>query len=308
MKDARKAKEIILSQDFRTYSMADRYRQLESRTNYDFSAVIRLLEHLPVFIDGESHQIIRKAMARQISRTQKCQFSLSEEILEQLLRTLLHPDRDMDLVVGFAQPLWRAISSSIVPRSELVLSLVDEIPGLFSPLLSIRKRKDICTKIEDFLNLHNNDQEDELILLCLASLGTRPFAGTLSLSLYEIFLRNPEKRFCDIQWPAIFPSSSLRYVDRICLRQTRISDLVFDVGERVRCFTQSEGYTLEENTSSLFGFGLHTCLGKSISERVWKLIIEKFSKIEIRATCKNIIMSPHNDPFMMAAHAYVRLS
>lgn len=287
--------------------MADRYRQLQSRSNYDFSPAIKLLEHLPVFIDGDQHQTIRKVMAKQISRTQKCQFSASEEILERLITHALMPQRQIDLVSEFAQPLWRAISGSIVPREGAMPELVDDVPGLFSPLLSIRKRVEICDKIRAFLDACQADQEDSLILLCLASLGSRPFTGTLSLSLFDIIQKNPNRRFSEIEWPDIFPSSSLRYVDRICLRQTEISHQTFNQGDRVRCFTQLESYSGEDNTRSLFGFGIHTCLGKSISERIWRLIVDKFAKSDVRATSDHIIMSPHNDPFVMAASAYVSL-
>ena len=98
-----------------------------------------------------------------------------------------------------------------------------QIPDLFSPLLSIRERLRINKRIEGFLKAHREDEQQQLILLCLISLGARPFAGTLSLSLYEIFEANPRSRMCDLTWPEMFPSSSLRFVDRICTKQTAIS-------------------------------------------------------------------------------------
>lgn len=308
VEDARLTKEIILSPDFRTYSMADRYRQLQARTKHDFSAAIRLLEYLPVFIDGDHHMRIRKAMAKQVSRTQKCQFSTSVEQLDQLIASKLLPGTEMDLVDDFAQPLWRAISGSIVPRNPAMLQLVDDVPALFSPILSIAKRIELCDRIEAFLNLQGEDEEDELILLCLATLGTRPFAGTLSLSLYEIIGSNTGKRFCEITWPEAFPVSSLRFVDRICLRPVSMVGHNFEAGERVRCFTQRSHYTVEENSSALFGFGSHTCLGKSISERVWKLVVAKLSQSTIKADCLGLTISPHNDPFYMAQEACIRLN
>lgn len=308
IRDASTAKAIIASPDFETYSMAERYRELELRTKLDFSAAIKLLDYLPVFIDGEFHQKIRKAMAKQISRTKDCQLAASREKLENLFKHGFRRNTRVELVKDFSLPLWRAISLSIAPLGRNALDLADEIPGLFSPALSIRERIKINDKIRDYLGAHADDEEDQLILLCLVSLGARPFVGTLSLSLYKIFEANPQSRMNELVWPEMYPSSSLRYVDRVCVKQTGISHAEFRVGERVRCFTHSEGYSIEENRRALFGFGAHTCLGKSISEKVWSLVVETLSQSDLRVECLDIVMSPHDDPFLMPSQINIELT
>jgi len=309
IKDAQIAKAIILSPDFETYSMADRYRELSRRTAIDFSASIKLLEHLPVFINGENHQRIRKIMAKQVSRAKESQLAAVQQSLGNLFKHCFRPAAKIDLVADFAQPLWRSISASIVPSDENLLDLVDEIPELFSPLLSIRVRAKINDKIGVFLQSNSGaeDEDELLILLCLASLGARPFIGTLSLSLYEVFRNHPELRMRELSWPATFPSSSLTYVDRICMTAADYTGFKFEKGKRVRCVTQNPSYSVDENRRALFGFGAHTCLGKSISERVWTLIAERLSKSELRAECLSIEMSPHGDPFKMPVKIEIRL-
>jgi len=304
--NAKHAKAIILSSDFTTYSMADRYRDLMRRTNVDFNAAITLLEHLPVFIDGDSHQRIRKLMAKQISRTKSDQLSAATEVLPLLVQKTFMLARDTELIAEFCQPLWRAISATIVPPNEATLELVDAIPGLFSPVLSIRERVKINDLIANFMEEQPVDRDDELILVCLAALGARPFVGSLGLSLWAIFQRNEGLNLSEVSWPAIFPSSSLTYVDRIHSRQVD-SSLSFATGDRVRCITQHEGYSCEENRSSLFGFGAHTCLGKSISEKVWGLVGKELSRVKLRANCRSIVMSPHNDPFQMPGRIEIRM-
>ncbi len=287
--------------------MADQYRQLQAHTGYDFSAAIKLLEHLPVFMDGDHHMRVRKAMARQIAGSQKCQFSAAVEKLDDLIATKLLPATKIDLVADFAGPLWWAVSSSIVLRSPATVRLVDDIPGLFNPILSLSKRLDISKRIDAVLRLAGEDAEEELILMGIATLGARPFAGSISLSLYEIIQKNAGKQFSDIAWPEIFPATSLRFVDRICLNPVTIGDNSFEAGEWVRCFAQRGDYTREENNAALFGFGVHSCLGKSISERVWKLVTEKLSQLPLSATPLDLVISLHTDPFYMAQSAYVQL-
>ena len=308
VRDEKIAKAIILSPNFSAYSMASGYRELAQRTKLDFAAAIKLLDCLPVFMNGDSHQRIRKAMAKQLSRTKDCQFSFSSETIESLFKLAFRRNAQLDLVNDFSRPLWRAISASISAFNEDFLELADEIPDLFSPLLSIRERLRINKRIEGFLKAHREDEQQQLILLCLISLGARPFTGTLSLSLYEIFEANPRSRMCDLRWPEMFPSSSLRFVDRICTKQTAISDSEFHADDRVRCFTQSKDYSSEANRKALFGFGAHTCLGKSISEKAWGLVVKTLSQSDLRAECVSITMSPHDVPFLMPSHAKIALT
>ncbi len=306
--DEKIAKAIILSPKFSAYSMASSYRELEQRTKLDFASAIKLLDCLPVFINGDPHQRIRKAMARQLSRTKDCQFSSCSDTIESLFKLAFRRNASLDLVEDFSRPLWRAISASIVAFDDDIVELAEQIPDLFSPLLSIRERLRINEKIEVLLRAHRDDEDEQLILLCLISLGARPFVGTLSLSLYEIFKANPRSRMCDLTWPEMFPSSSVRFVDRICTSQTAISDSEFEADDRVRCFTQSKDYSSEANRKALFGYGAHTCLGKSISEKAWGLVVKTFSRSDLRAECVGIAMSPHDVPFLMPSHAKIALT
>ena len=288
--------------------MADRYRDLAERTKLDFSPAIRLLDCLPVFMDGEVHQRVRKAMAKQISKTKDCQLAASREQLAILFERVFRRNTQIELVEQFSKPLWRAISASVVEPNSETLDLVDEIPTLFSPILSLRERIRISDRIGAYLGADPEEGDDRLILLGLAALGARPFVGTLSLSLYEVFKENPKARMCDLAWPQLYPSSSLRYVDRICGKEAEVDKSAFHPGERVRCFTQSADYSDEENTHALFGYGAHTCLGKSISEKVWGLVVETFSRSDLRAEPLTITMCPHNDPFLMPTQIHIALT
>jgi hypothetical protein len=307
IEDAQAAKAAILSAEFTTYSMADRYRELSDRTKLDFSAAIKLLDHLPVFLDGEKHQKIRKVMAKRISETKDSQLAASQETLRALCTSVFRPGSEIDLVPDFCQPLWRSISSVIVPYSETMLELVDAIPALFSPYLSIRERAKINAGVAAFLETHCAHSDDNLLLLCLASLGARPFVGTMGLSIWETFQTYPSAKMSEMAWPSMFTSSSLTFVDRIFSAPSKQCPHSLETGDRVRCFTQSRLHSPEENRMALFGFGAHTCLGKSISEKIWKLVVVAFSQIDLRVDCRSIEMSPHNDPFQMPASIKVAL-
>lgn len=298
------AKAIIVSKDFDNYSMAERYRELERRTGLRFPHAIRLLEHLPVFMNGDAHQRIRKAMARQISKTKDCQFARAQAVFADLVERHFRPGAEIDLVTDVATPLWRAISAEIVPRDGLSVELVDQIPGLFSPILSIRERQRIDREIGAFEAA--SPGEDNLVLLCLAALGARPFIGSWSLSVYAVLQDNPGRRLPEIEWPAAYADSSLTYVDRMCTRA--VAEQAIEEGDRVRCMTQHPDYSAAQRKQALFGFGGHTCLGKSISEKVWTMSTGELARLDLAAECLGKEMSPHNDPFSMPASIRIALS
>jgi len=293
--DFETAKSIITSKSFDNYSMADRYRELEARTGLHFPHAIALLERLPVFLNGDIHIRIRKAMARQISQTKECQFAQAQTLFKELLQAHFKAGSRFDLVADVARPLWRSVSTAIVPRNEFSVELVDEIPGLFSPILSIRERLRIDRLIGEYAEVFPG--EDSLILLCLAALGARPFIGSWSLSIYQLLEENPGRALSAIAWPEAYPDSSLTYVDRVCNDAAQERD--FSFGERVRCMTHYSGYSMEQRKLSLFGFGAHTCLGKSISEKVWTMTTRELSGIDLVPNCLGKNMSRHSDPFQM---------
>jgi hypothetical protein len=302
--DFETAKTIIQSKSFDNYSMANRYRELEARTGFDFSHAIALLERLPVFLNGDVHFRIRKAMARQISHTKECQFAHAQVAFRGLLEKHFKTGARPDLVTELAQPLWRSISTVIVPRNALSVELVDQVPGLFSPILSIRERLRINALIGDYTK--EFPSEDALVLLGLAALGARPFVGTWSLAIDQILLENPGRPLSEIAWPDAYPVSSLTYVDRVCTELAPEHEI--KVSERVRCMTQHPGYSTEQRKMSLFGFGAHTCLGKSISEKVWTMTVAELAKFDLIATCLGADMSPHSDPFHMPSSIRVMLA
>jgi hypothetical protein len=298
---------VIKSERFETYSMAARYRELGQRTGINFDAIVQLMDFLPVFIDGERHINIRRSMARRVASSKSLQEAAVSDTIRSLVEKLFVPPNDVELSSQFAQPLWRAISASIVERSDGMLDLIDEIPSLFYPTLSIRDRIKINAKLASFLDADRANQDERLTNLGLAVLGSRPFVGSVALSIYEVVARNAGKNSNEITWPEFFPASSLSFVDRICKDNTRIDDWQFDAGSRIRCYTQDPTYSPEQNNAALFGFGRHTCLGKGISEFAWGTLVERLAQIDAILVPLSIQITEHTEPFSMPALACIGL-
>jgi hypothetical protein len=290
---------VMRSNDFGQHAMAEQYRELKKRTGLDFDATIQLMEFLPAFIDGDRHMEIRKAMARQLAASKKRQEETAATQIALLFDKLIVRPSEIELVSQLALPLWREISASIVGQNQDALDLINEIPLLFAPTLSIRERLKTNEKLRNFIDNIQTNINDCLCTLALMILGAKPFVGSVALSLYQIIAENIGRKSNEIKWPRIFPASSLTFVDRICKHATKIDNDVFSVGARVRCYVQDAAYSAEQNGALLFGIGVHTCLGKGISEFVWKVLTQHFSQLEAYLQSLDIQMAAHTEPFSM---------
>lgn len=296
---------VIRSEAFLQYRMADQYRELKRRTGLDFGATIQFMDYLPLFADGEEHLKRRRMMARKLAATRNLQEEAVTAKISWLFQNLFVPPRELELLTEFARPLWREISASIVDRSEENLDFIDELPSLFYPTLSIRERMKINEKLRTFLDVNRSNIDEALCNLSLALLGARPFVGSLVHSVYQVVTLNAGKKSSAIRWPEIFTDSSLNFVDRVCGHDTRIDAHEFNVGSRVRCYTQDESYSAQQNKEMLFGLGAHACLGKGISEFSWKLLIRHLAQLDAILVPLGREVSTNTEPFVMPLAARI---
>jgi cytochrome P450 len=305
LKDPIAVGSVMRSDNFGQHSMSERYRDLKRRTGLNFDATIQLMDFLPAFLDGDRHMKIRKAMARHIAASKRGQEKTAATQIEFLLGKLFVPPSEIELVSQFALPLWQEISASIVGHNKDAFDLINEIPLLFSPTLSIRERVKINGRLGKFIEKNQANIDDNLCTLGLMVLGAKPFVGSLALSLYQIIANNAGKKSNEIRWPKIFSASSLTFVDRVCKHATQIGNDVFSVGDRVRCCSQNPTYSTEQNSTLLFGLGVHTCLGKGISEFVWTALTEHLGQLGTYLVALDNQTDVYTEPFSMPSVARI---
>ena len=296
---------VIRAEAFRQYRMADQYRELKRRTGMNFDATIQFMDFLPLFDDGEEHIRKRRMMARKLAASRSLQEEAVTTKISSLFQDFFVPPREIELLSEFALPLWRVISGSIADRRDEILDLIDDIPSLFYPTLSIRERMKIDEKLRRFMDVNRSNIDEALCNLSLAILGARPFVGSLVHSVYQVVALNAGKKSSAIKWPEVFPASSLNFVDRICRHDTRIDAHEFNVGNRVRCYTQDEAYSTQQNKEMLFGLGTHACVGKGISELSWKLLVQHLAQLDAILVPLGREISTNTEPFFMPAAARI---
>jgi hypothetical protein len=244
--------------------IADAYRTLEQRFHLDFSAAIRLLECLPVFLSGQKHKRIRKDMATSMAAVRiEQELAISKYIVH--LDDLLIPNQTIDLKNNFIKPLWRHLVNFNHQFSSEYLNLVEEIPYLFYAKLSIKRRIEINQRIAQYISTIDAEDEKEWIRLGQHVLGFTPLIESFTISLYDIFIKNQGIALSDIHYPSAIPISAVRTTDRW------VGD------EVVRCPLHSNQYSNEINQKYMFGVGPHACLGGPISRFIWPLVTQRLS-------------------------------
>ncbi len=298
------AREIIVSKTFENYPMSEKYRKLQAKTGLDFSAIIYLLDHLPVFLNGDVHKNIRKKMATVIATSKTQQEEAVRTTVDQLLSRYFHSNCEFDLVADFAKIIWKAISRQIIGETTELQNVVETIPFLFDPTLSIRKRLAINSTLNK--NIKKTDEE-AMLKIALASVGSRPFVGSIVLSIFDTIEKNLGSPLANYEWAEDYGVSSLTYVDRICMKDQTINSSHVLKNERVRCITQSEQYSADENLAALYGFGRHLCLGRHISQYTYSYLIQEFKRISSVLTPLSLQMEKQSKPFRLPQSAIISI-
>ena len=298
-------KDILASRAFHPYRMADQYEQLQQTSGIDFSSCIRVLKLLPVFLDGTPHKSIRKQMALRMQATKADQEAAVIAQLDVLLARHFGQSGEIDLVDDFATPLWRSLSRSILQRDDALLNVVDDIPLLFFASLSLNKRKQINSAITACIDKYG----DEIIIdMALASLGVKPFVGSLALSFYDAIEKNCGRLLGTYTLGEKFGKSSLNFVDRIASQSIDVGGKTYAKGQRVRCVTQSSQYSDTENTGLLYGAGNHICLGKAIAQFALTYLNNACKQYPCVITPVSVHMLSDQEPFAMPKHLRVAIN
>jgi hypothetical protein len=306
VRNATLAPKLIRSSAFRTVSVAEVYRQIAAKTGLDFNATIELLKYFGTFIDGDHHKKIREIMAKRVAASSRLQVERLQKELTRIFQTIVRPPNEVELVSQIVKPLWRVIASAIWPVEESAIELAYEIDMLFCPTLPLRERLELNERIDRFRS-KDGFKEEDLIHLCLAALGARTFVGAITLSLYETVSKHPDVRSSAIAWPNTIPSSALSFVDRICVENTKMGQLKFRVGDRVRIFTKDMAFSEDEKARLCFGVGAHSCLGRPISETAWRLLAAQLADSDVVLVPIKLQMSEHNEPFSIPIEASVSI-
>lgn len=273
---------LLRSADHVPLSMANVYRQIAKRLGVDFSASIRLLDTLPVFLHGDQHKRIRRQMATQMAGERTEQEAAARAFIE-ALNQHIPPHEPFEWISGYLHPLWRRMHGIDAQVHDDLFHFIATAPRLFNMKSTLRERLLINAWIERFIAIDASTADERLLHLGQSVLGFTPLTATLAMSLHQVFAANPHQLLTDIHYPALYPRSAVQTTDR---HQTGSSH---EAG-MARCVLHSRHRTEEQNNASLYGVGEHVCLGRPLANAVWTMLTDKLSRMPHRVMASALQM------------------
>lgn len=301
------ARRIISSREFQALDMAQKYCEISERTGINFDAAIALMAHLPIFLNGENHKKHRQELAKIYVTSRQEQEKNVDNVLKEMSYMLEQLEGELDLLLEIGKPLWEAVSSAILSNTSFDNGLISDLPDLFYPNLSIRRRKDLNDRLAAELNnISSAVREETLHKISVLVLGARPLMHSIAISIFKVATKNAGQRLSSVKFSRSYTDSSLRYIDRIATEDAIIDSCSRTSGSRIRCVSFDESYSEYDNSKYIFGSGRHLCLGRPISNYIWEKLVALLTALDKTITPVNLTLA-QKEPFLMANISLIEL-
>lgn len=280
---------ILKSRDFDVLSPVAAYKKLEDHTGLDFGAVTTSMDAMPLFVDGERHRELRAEMAKIMGKDRPLQSKVLASKADSIFSNYVRPNGAIDFVTDLTLPLYHALTKVLVGVDWTETFLSDDYPRLLDPVQSLNSRKALNASLVEALDRHKDDGVSAETIMALVMLGHDTFVGAIALSLWLTIEHNQGKMLSEIDWPMTLPATSAPFVDRVAARDCEIAGYKISKGKRLRMVLDaiSEYGPLEQH-DLIFGKGVHSCIGRSISENSWKMLTEKLSSFDMYARASSL--------------------
>lgn len=278
---------ILGAADFAPVPCGDAHRVLGDKFDLDVSEILAVSQHIPLCLRGDTHLAARRRIAEIISGSATETRAEVEREVPAMISALLTPGHH-DVMQEFVTPLVNKIIGKTV-GFPLQLDEDTLVSRVFSHTIGISKRRRMNTELRE-LRLaistklpHLNDIEiGDRLALCI--LGSDAMRGTLACSLHAMFqtgLPAPS----DPTLTQTYAKTGVPFIDREALvsvkveGQERLAGTVFRA--RLEAFEQSSD---PKARNRFFGFGAHTCLGRTLALHVWQQIVSVLKESSVTVT------------------------
>jgi cytochrome P450 len=297
---------IMKSPNFAAVNYAEEYAKLESRTHTSWSALIDVLRIVPLANEGERHTQLRRAFAQLIS----AQSPSAKIAVRQFMAVAVPPVFQATKTAELMQDLLRPISDKVFAE---LLGAMPPPPAdsaemsasqIFDRHLSLNRRKLVqaeVSRIADWFAHHKDELKTSPdVATALLIVGHDSLIGSLASSLVAILSDRPGIPLSDHHYPDALPRTGVPYVERVVTTNCRFDDVDFLAGDRVRLFL--DAYPARENATGqapYFGSGRHLCVGKDLSQEVWRDLCAELAKLAVRVSVRQVQFRPHDFVFNM---------
>jgi cytochrome P450 len=274
--------------DFHVVNYPRAAQTIIDRVGMDLSVTRSVFDEIPLANEGETHTTLRRKMAHAIADYEDLAVNSFQLKLEELAQKIFSPNRTFDLVGDLFAPLFDSLVTKLVGTAISREFAPESISQIFDRMLSLNRRRSIEKQlralVENFENKHNDLHVAPLAAVALMVLGKDALIGSLSCSLHAVLKVNSGIEFCKIEWPHLIPFTGVPYIERIAMDSLTFGTHHIGKGDRVRLYFDACSKLVGSPEEILyFGTGRHTCLGRKMSQRVWKALVDNLHQKKIRA-------------------------
>lgn len=273
--------QILRSQFFNVIEHKKTVESYASELGLDLGKLASILDFVPLVHNGQTHSDVRRNAAVRIQERSAQAIEAFQAAATSLLDKALAPNSSFDICREVFNPLTVKIISVLSDISEETVGA--NFPAPVSALQVFGLRQPISSKRLAQMNTHvvnvggcqRNASESEQMSVAAAVVGSEPLHGSLVLSFVNQVLKNPGKPLSKIDFPEHLPRSDLPFVERVATEDCVIDDLQIEKGSKWVLYL---GTFENERRETFFGAGRHSCLGKPLSERAWKVLTSELQR------------------------------
>lgn len=284
IKDAQLAKKVLASKFFTIAPVPQYIRDIDSRTEHNFSFLINFAERILLFMNGKELWETKKLLAQSLNREKLSCYTMSLQLHIDRLLTPNSLNSKIDLVNDVTNYLYKHVVEDLwgirVSSQSNLLKMANGVAGLLEPMPRIRKLLEYQNDCEDFYkdllpqvsvlgetsclasrlqaNFAFLDERNFCFLLMSLVGGMRSAFDALNNSFFAFLQLDVDKRAVlssqqmvdgnvDLFASLFSPS---KVVARICSETTKVGGQEFIKGQRVLIDMCAASTTLENVTNS----------------------------------------------------------
>jgi cytochrome P450 len=303
---------VLKSPDFAVVDYAEAYAQLERRTGQDWADLIHALHNIPLANEGERHSELRRDFAKIIRARSDATKLVVEDLVSEIVPAVFRDGRSTELVQELLRPILDALFSELIgvpaPKTN---SGGPSASQIFDRFLGLNRRKAVQSEVSRLSKeLTENTSEPKISVdyaVAFMILGHDALLGALGSSLLALLREGTGLRLCDLSYPDSLPQTGVPYLERIARTDSAIHGISFRPGDRVRLFLEAcpaRGHSTDE--TPFFGKGRHLCLGKELSQWLWRTLTHSLAKVPHRVRVEEARLRSRD--FVFSVYESIRVS
>jgi cytochrome P450 len=265
--DGETAVAVIASTDFDVVEFGPRHAQIAARLGIDLSAVVRMIDFVPLAVRGDAHRTARNQAARVMGLGHVGAMAALPSLTQRLADVLQTPGRH-DLMAEVVAPMTEALVSALVgvPLQSPPDAMISRV---FSETIGAAKRRRMNDEMLALLARVTAAFPDEEAAthgarVSMAVLGRDATIGTIGMSLHN-WLQGVQGVIGDHPFPPHPTRTGVPVIARQALRDTVVAGCPVAKGTTIDCNMRSLETGEGADHLRFFGAGAHMCLGRRLT-------------------------------------------